>query len=139
MTKFSDADIKKLEGYWTDLENLKRELRIREWELLHPYKEHDQNIGGGKANRISDQTGDRAVILVEDKAYNNLKNIISTIEGLFPDLDEDQQTIVKMRYWDKDGCYEWGHIADALFMSVQRVLRKRNNIIDETAKRMGWI
>jgi RinA family phage transcriptional activator len=114
-------------------------MRYREYELLHPYKEHDHNMGGGKANRISDQTGDRAMILADDRTYNNLKNIILTIEGLYPTLTEDQQTIVKMRYWDKDGCYEWGHIADALFMSVQRVLRMRNNIIDETARRIGWI
>jgi RinA family phage transcriptional activator len=140
MAKFNnDADIKKLEGYWSNLEDLKRELRYREWELLNPHQETDSNIGGGKANRVSDTTGNRAVLLADDRTYQNLKNIISTIEGLYPELDDDQKVIVQMRYWDKKECYEWQHIADKLYMSVQRVLRKRNNIIDETAKRMGWI
>ncbi len=42
------------------------------------------------------------------------------------------------RYIDKQEAYEWQHVADKLYMSVQRVLRKRNMLIDEKAKRLGW-
>ena len=139
MSKFNDADLKKLEGYWSNLEQLKKDMRYREWELLHPYQETDANVGGGRSNHTSDTTGNRATLLAEDKEYQNLKNIVTTIENLYPELDDDQKIIVQMRYWDKKECYEWQHIADELYMSVQRVLRKRNNLIDETAKRLGWV
>ena len=139
MSKFNDADLKKLEGYWSNLEQLKKDMRYREWELLHPYQETDTNVGGGRSNHTSDITGNRAILLAEDKEYQNLKNIVTTIENLYPELDDDQKIIVQMRYWDKKECYEWQHIADELYMSVQRVLRKRNNLIDETAKRLGWV
>ncbi len=44
-----------------------------------------------------------------------------------------------MRYFDKTECYEWQNIADKLYMSTYRVLRKRNALIDETARRLGWV
>lgn len=138
MSKLSAVQNKTIEEYWSGLDDLKKQLRYREWELLNAYQETDTNIGGGKANRISDTTGNKAIILAEDKNYQHLKNIITTLEQLYKELDHDQKTIVDMRYFDKRECYEWQHIADELYMSVQRVLRKRNMLIDETARRLGW-
>jgi len=137
--KINEHDLKKLEGYWTDINKLKKDLRYREWELLNPHQEQDTNIGGGKSGKISDTTFQKATALLEDKQYNNLKNIVETIESIYPELDDDQKKIVQMRYWDKQECYEWQHIGDELYMSVQRVLRKRNKLIDDTAKRLGWV
>lgn len=139
MSKITPAQNKTIEEYWSNLDSLKQQLRYREWELLNAHKETDENIGGGKANRISDTTGNKAIILAEDKNYQHLKNIIVTLEQLYKELDHDQKTIVNMRYFDKKECYEWSHVADKLYMSVQRVLRKRNMLIDETAKRLGWL
>ncbi|MFJ7888588.1 transcriptional regulator [Lysinibacillus xylanilyticus] len=139
MSKLSVVQNKTIEEYWSDLDGLKKQLRYREWELLNAYQETDTNIGGGKSNRISDTTGNKAIILVEDKNYQHLKNIITTLEQLYKELDHDQKTIVNIRYFDKHEAYEWSHVADKLSMSVQRVLRKRNMLIDETARRLGWV
>ena len=138
--KLSRHDIQKLEDYWINLHQYKKDLKYREWELLNAYQEADTNIGGGKANRISDTTGNKAIVLAEDMKYQNLKRIVHTIECMYKELDHDQKTIVDMRYWDKNKeAYEWQHIADELYMSVQRVLRKRNMLIDETANRLGFV
>ncbi|WP_427108274.1 hypothetical protein [Lysinibacillus xylanilyticus] len=137
MSKLSVVQNKTIEEYWSDLDGLKKQSRYREWELLNAYQETDTNIGGGKSNRISDTTGNKAIILVEDKNYQHLKNIITTLEQLYKELDHDQKTIVDIRYFDKHEAYEWSHVADKLYMSVQRVLRKRNMLIDETARRLG--
>lgn len=139
MSKLSAVQNKTIEEYWSSLDELKKQLRYREWELLNAYQETDTNIGGGKSNRISDTTGNKAIILAEDKNYQHLKNIITTLEQLYKELDHDQKTIVDMRYFDKHEAYEWSHVADKLYMSVQRVLRKRNMLIDETARRLGWV
>lgn len=139
MTTLSRVDIKKIEDYWINHKENKRQMRLRELELLHPESETDTNIGGGKSNKISDSTGRKAIVLAEDSRYQHLKNIVNTIEGLYNELDNDQRTIVNMRYWDTTECYEWQHIGDELYMSVQRVLRKRNALIDETARRLGWV
>jgi len=137
--KINEYDLKKLESYWSDIDKLKKDLRYREWELMNPHQEQDSNIGGGRSSNISDTTFQKASALLEDKQYNNLKNIVETIESIYPELDDDQKKIVQMRYWDKQECYEWQHIGDELYMSVQRVLRKRNKLIDDTAKRLGWV
>lgn len=137
MTKLSPVQNKTIEEFWTNIDDYKKQLKFREWELLEN-KTTDTNIGGGKSNQISDTTANKAIILAEDTRYQHLKNIVQTIEQLYEELDEDQKTIVQMRYWNKTDCFEWSHIGDELFMSVQRVLRKRNAIIDETARRLGW-
>lgn len=137
MSKLSAVQNKTIEEFWTNIDDYRKQLKFREWELTENKKD-DSNIGGGKSNRISDITANKAIILAEDTRYQHLKNIVHTIETLYEELDDDQKTIVNMRYWDKTEMFEWQHIADELFMSVQRVLRKRNALIDETAKRLGW-
>ena len=80
MTKFSEVDLKKIESYWVNIEKLKKDLRFREWELLHPSHEEDNNIGGGRSSKISDPTAQRAMALAEDRQYQNLKATIDVIE-----------------------------------------------------------
>ena len=138
MTKLSPVQNKTIEEFWMNIDDYRKQLKFREWELLEN-KNDDTNVGGGKSNQTSDTTAKKAIILAEDTRYQHLKNVVQTIEQLYEELDQDQKTIVRMRYWDKTECYEWQHIADELYMSVQRVLRKRNAIIDETAKRLGWV
>lgn len=87
----------------------------------------------------SDTTFVKASALVQDKTYNNLKNIVETIDKLYPQLDDIQKSIVAMRYWDKDGCYEWEDIAAELSISRNKALNKRNALIDKTAEKLGWI
>lgn len=139
MSKITAAQNKTIEEYWASLDSLKKQLKYREWELLNAYKETDTNIGGGKANRISDTTGNKAILLAEDKNYQHLKNIITNLEHMYKELDHDLKTIVDMRYFDSEQCYEWEEIADKLYMSRNKVLRKRNILIDKTAQRIGWL
>jgi len=137
--KLSKHEIQKLEDYWINLNEYKIKLRHRERDLLEAWQETDVNTGGGKGAHISDTTGNKACILADDLMYQNLKRIVHTIEAMLKELDEDQEVIVNMKYLSNKEAYEWQHIADELGMSVQRVLRKRNNLIDETAKRLGWV
>ena len=138
MTSLSRSEGQTTEKYWIDYEVYKKKLKYREWELLHPHNEQGELVGG-RSNTISDTTAKKATVLANDAYYQNLKRIIKTVEDLYRDLDEDMRTIVDMRYWDKDGCYEWEDIADKLYISRHKVLRKRNILIDKTAERIGWV
>lgn len=138
MSKLTTAQAKTIEEYWLNLEDLKHQLRFREWELTEN-RSTDENIGGGKGNKISDTTGQKAILLAEDEKYQHYKKIISTIDYIYRHADDDMKTIVNMRYWDKDGVYEWEDIADELYISRSKVLRKRNLLIDKTAERLGWM
>lgn len=61
MSKLSAVQNKTIEEYWSSLDELKKQLRYREWELLNAHQETDANFGGGKSNRISDNTGNKAI------------------------------------------------------------------------------
>lgn len=138
MTKLSAVQNKAIEEFWANTDDYRKQLKFREWELLNPHQEQEQV--GSRGSNVSDTTGNRAMRLIEDKNYQHLQNIVHVIDKLYKELDHDQKTIVDMRYWDKeDNCYEWADVADKLYMSVHRVLRKRNLLIDETAKRLGWM
>ena len=139
MSKFNGADLKKIEGYWINIEKLKKDLKFREWELLHQWKEQDENIGGGRASNTSDTTFVKANALVEDRQYQNLKATIEVIEKVYETSEEEEKKIIQMRYWDKKEGYTWEEIADELYMSRSKVLSKRNYIIDRTAELLGWI
>ena len=139
MTALSNSvDIKKLESYWIEHEQNKKKLLYRKWELLNPIVE--ANESGISSSAISKPTERDASRLADDKYYQRLKDITHAVEQIYNELDDDTRTIVDMRYWDKEGnCYEWEDIGDKLFMSRNKVLRKRNILIDETAKRIGWV
>lgn len=137
--KLSRHDIQKLEDYWINLEDYKKKLKYREWELLNPHQEEDKNMGGGKANRISDTTGNRAIMLAEDDLYKNLQRIINGIERLYISLNDDEKTIVDMRYRTKRGYNEWEDIAYELGYSRRKVLKIRDNLIDRTAAEIKFV
>lgn len=138
MPTLSRSDIQTIERYWIELEQNRKKLKYREWELLHPHNEGDE-IVGGRSNTISDTTAKKAMLLANDDYYQYLKRIIKTVEDLYNELDEDMRTIVDMRYWDTDGCSEWEDIADKLYISRHKVLRKCNILIDKTAEKIGWV
>lgn len=59
---------------------LENEINIRELELLIPYHEQDENIGGGKGNTIDRTTENIAVALAEDDELMELIKIKSAID-----------------------------------------------------------
>lgn len=140
-TKLNKHDILKLEEFWSKHKENKRQLKFREFEILSPYQEDTDDNGGIKASYgISNPTERNAMLLTEDKLYQNLKQIVQAVEDLYQETDEDTRQIVDMRYWDNDNnCYEWEEIADKLYISRSKVLRKRNSLLDETAERIGWV
>lgn len=139
-TALNKHDIQKLEEYWVNYKDIKKMVQFREWELLNPSVEEEENVGSSRGLSISKPTESKALTLAQDRYYQNLTHIIKVVEQLYSEVDEDTQKIIDMRYWDDNNdCFEWEEIADKLFISRSKVLRKRNNLIDDTAKRIGWV
>lgn len=138
MKTLSKHDLCKLEEYWSNHENNKRLLKYREWELTAK-NHYDENTGGGRSG-ISNPTEQLASKLLNDRMYQNLKAVIDVVDNLYKNADDDIKTIIDMRYWDNErNCYEWEDIADKLFISRSKVLRMRNNLLDDTAEMIGWV
>lgn len=134
-------DIKKLEEYWINHEQNLKDLRFREWELLEEPIVTD-NVGAGKnsVRNISKPTERKALLLAEDNLYNNLKNITTVIDELYLNLNDDEKTIIEMRYWCNSRDFsDWDDIAYELGYTRSKTLRIRNGILDEMAKRIGYV
>lgn len=134
-------DLMKLEEYWKNHKENKKLLDYRQYQLLSKNSD-DENSGGGSnsVRQVSKPVEQAAIKLDEDDLYQNLRRIIHVVEVLYLEADEDLKKIIDMRYWDNDSnFFEWEDIADALFMSRSKVLRKRNGLLDDTAERIGWV
>jgi len=141
MKTLNKHDIQKLEEYWSNYKQNKQQLKYREWELMSRNSD-DENTGGGanSVRTISKPTEQLATRLIEDKLYQNLKQITHVVESLYHESEGDLKVIVDMRYWDAErNCYEWEEIADQLNMSRSKVLRLRNGLLDDTADLIGWV
>lgn len=137
MSKLSTVQNKTIEEFWYNIDDYRKRLKFREWELLNPYNETE--MVGGRNGKISDTTGNRAMLLAGDANYQHLQSIINSIEKVYKSLEDDMKKLVHMRYWDKEGMYEWEDISDKLYISRRTALRKRNLLIDKTAERLGWL
>lgn len=144
MTKLTTAQNKTIEEYWSDIPSLREQLRFREWQLTEN-KTVDENMGGGKSNRISNPTCDKAVILLGDERYQNLRKTVNAIDYVIRKVSEDkkQQTLrefMEMKYISKDSNYlDWEDVAEELGVPKTKAYKLRNKLIDMTAKELGWL
>lgn len=135
----TDADLKKMEQYWTNFSQLKKDLKAREVELLHPHLFQD-DTSGIRTSTISKPTENKAIILSQDIQYQNLQRVVKTVEELYEECDDEMKKIIQMRYWGRNlDTFEWETIADTLYLTRWMVLRKRKALMKETMKRIGWI
>ena len=141
MKTLNRNDIQKLEEYWINHKESEKRLKFREWELTSKASD-DENTGGGSnsVRNVSSDVENSVIRLSNDKLYKNLLTITRTINELYKTADEDITTIIEMRYFDDErNCYEWEEIADRLNMSRAKVLRLRNELLNDTAKMIGWV
>lgn len=137
MSKLSTVQNKTIEEYWYNINEYKRQLRFREFELLNPYNEFE--MVGGRSGKITDTTGSRAMLLVEDKKYQHIQSIIKAVESVYKQSDDNMKKLIHMRYWFDEIQDEWDDIAANLYVSRRTALSMRNLLIDKTAERLGWL
>ena len=137
--KLSQAQCKTIEEYWMNVDDYRKKLKFREWELTEN-KATDENIGGSKGNQISDTTANKAILLAGDEQYQHLKKVITVIERTLDNLDDELREFAEARYLSEDSSYyDWEGIADELGINRSKAYKLRNKLIDETAKKLGWL
>lgn len=131
-------DIKKLEDYIKNIERYRRELKVREYELLENHE--PENVGAGKSNISNNPIERESIKKLSDNRYNNLRNIVKGVDKLIYESDEDTQDLMRLRYWECPiGCYEWEDIADYFGTSKTSILRRRDAMINRLAEFIGYV
>ena len=130
-------DIKKLEDYIKNIERYRRELKVREYELLENHE--PENVEQVKVIY-------QVILLREsikklsDNRYNNLRNIVKGVDKLIYESDEDTQDLMRLRYWECPiGCSEWEDIAEYFGTSKTSILRRRDAMINRLAEFIGYV
>src|SRR5699024_12022452 len=84
--KLNRYDMKILESYIINLEQLKFRKLIREYELHD--KPVEDNPGASRSNIPGDPVYQHVAINLEDDYYNNLDKIIKAVDKLYNHADE---------------------------------------------------
>lgn len=131
-------DIKKLEDYIKNIERYRRELKVREYELLENHE--PENVGAGKSNLPSNPIERQTIKKLSNKRYVMLSNIVNGVDKLVEEADEDTLDMINKRYWECPiGCYEWEDLAEYFGTSKSSILRRRNAMINKLAELIGYV
>ena len=139
-------DIKKLEEYFINYEDIKLKKELRRITLLK--RETDDNVGSKSTAQPQSHIENNYIKLDMDRHYNNLCSIIKAIDDIYKTCSDVQRTIIECRYWQLDDtAYEWEDIAhklttqrdDSKVISRNATLNARNKMLGEFAELIGWI
>lgn len=111
------------------------EIALRKLEL-DTQKEYDDNIGGGRSNRVSKVVESTVIRYDMDNRIQYLERLRKDIESCYKNLTEEQQKIFDLR-WLLDEGNSWPEIGDKLTFDRSTIYRKREMILKIYAKQKG--
>lgn len=130
--------IKKIEAEWFNYHHTLREIAKLREEIMNPYQEQDDNIGGGQSNISTRPTEIMATRLTTNKQLNYLTEIIDAIDSVYAALPDNYKRLVRLRYWSKHNKKDWAGIALELDRSERQAQRWRDEIMQTTLNILGW-
>jgi RinA family phage transcriptional activator len=126
-----------IEEYLREYPETNRYLKERTLQIIYPYREPDENVGGSGAQYKYDQSVVyTAISLQEDKILNTLKHHRDIIDDCLDDAGIDTQTIISELYFKRHQQYTMdGLIAHELIhVSRTQAFRLRDKFIQEVAE-----
>lgn len=136
--KPTKTTFKKVESEWYNYHRTLQEIAKLREEIMNPFKEIDENVGGGKSNMTSSPTEQIATRLMTNKQLKYLMEITDAIEQVYNALPEEYQQLARAKYWNKEKDLQWDGIALKCNISRATAFRRRDEIIQATIKILGW-
>ena len=136
--KLNRYDMKILESYIINLEQLKFRKLIREYELHD--KPAEDNPGASRSNIPGDPVYQHVAINLEDDYYNNLDKIIKAVDKLYNNANEDVKYVFNVRYCGNEvGVDTWEGMAEHLYTSKTNLLRVRETYLKQLANDIDYV
>lgn len=136
--KTTKLAFKKAESEWYNYHNTLKEIAGLREEIMNPFKEEDENIGGGQSNIPGDPTGKMVTRLSTNKQLSYLGEIVEAIEEVYNALPDNYKELVRLRYWSKNNELDWDGVALRCHISKRQAMRWRDEIIHATIEVLGW-
>ena len=121
----------KLKNY-RDIENT---INRRKYEIENDKKVYE-NIGGGRANKISKPVEDIVIKWFEDSQLQSLYAFKNAVERTIADLNDENMKIFTMRWLDPNQL-TWREICETLHWGKSTVYRRREIILELFDKHSG--
>lgn len=110
---------------------------IRE-SILYPYKQEDENIGGGKSSFPIFES-DKAIKLASHSQIEFRAKAISAIDHVLGQANDEAQKIIELKYFSKDP-HSWVSISqhEDINYTEDGCRKVERKIVDTIAQKLGW-
>lgn len=131
----SQNDLKIIENKLYLYKRIDNAIAVRKQEL-EVKENHDENIGGGRTNKISKPVEELVMKWQEDAQIQNFNNFRKLVDDMLLELDDVNRLIFHYRWIDSNR-YTWEEIADKCELKERQVYRKRRAILELYDEKSG--
>ena len=119
-----------------DYPNVPKYLHEREDEILHPWRERDKNIGGGRATPSNGQ--ERLLVkLSDDRRLNAIRTQYDAVGRCLANTDPDTFRIINELYLKPRTTLTVDGVADLLHMPTPTVRKRKSRFVETLADELG--
>ncbi|QFR23101.1 transcriptional regulator [Schleiferilactobacillus harbinensis] len=121
-----------------DYPNIDKYVREREEELMHPWQEPDNNIGGGRSNVPTNLPEVMAITISDDRRLSNLERNKKIVTRCLENSDSQTVTIIHELYIKQHPTLTLQGVADKVHLSVSAVKQRRTRFFEDMRLLLGW-
>ncbi|WP_291472184.1 transcriptional regulator [Companilactobacillus sp.] len=126
-----------LEELYSDYTNINNLIATRVLELDHPWKQTDENIGGGRSSHISRPQEEIVIKRENDIRLQWLLKLQVAGDKAVEQFTDEQQRMYELKYLSND-YYDWEIVGDIMGCSHTSIYRKRYKFLELLGKQIGY-
>ncbi|WP_125767305.1 transcriptional regulator [Lapidilactobacillus wuchangensis] len=113
-------------------------VKDREDELMHPWKESDRNVGGGRSNIPGKPVEAMAITIADDRRLSNLERNKKIVTRCLESSDSSTQTIIHELYIKQHPTLTIQGVANKVSLSLSAVKKRREHFFEDVRQQLGW-
>ncbi|MBO0423844.1 hypothetical protein [Enterococcus plantarum] len=122
----------------TNYNELKSEMQELRESIMHPHRESDQNVGGGKSSLPIFEVEEKAIKLATNEQISFRAKALVVIDGVLSRSSDEAQQIIELKYFAKEPL-SWVAISTKIEGYSEDGCRKiERKIVDRIAEQLGW-
>lgn len=130
-----DAKMRLIEAELYDYNLTVYKINTLKQDIIHSSPELREKV---KVSSKSDPTASAVVKIVSSRTIDYMEQIVSAIDKIYKELDEDKQKMIKWRYWEHPAL-EWDDIANRLYVTDRLLYVWRSEIIHRIGVYLRWL
>lgn len=132
-----NSTYKYLEAELFEYPSIKKHIESIREEVITPYREVDENVGGGKSNTNVSTVEIAATRLITDRRLIQLEKMKTAIENVYNRCTYTERELIELYYFKKPRLYTPDGIADKLYISRRQFFKLKKAIILSLANELG--